>query len=167
MQRHRDLASSPVRSASELWTVLAQLVTDTTTRSPHITESDVSTALAAAAPAGMMLIAAGHLEREPIVLVAGDVHLSITSVSGDKAFTVEENLNPVPGAAEARDWTLHLPTPEPIGASIATLVAGVAHLSTEPSTAGPSGEDPSSAHASTAPASALNLKALAEREAKR
>lgn len=70
MQRHRDLAGSPVRSASEVWTTLSQLIVDTLVRSPHITESQITTALAAAAPAGMMLTAAGHLESNSIVLVA-------------------------------------------------------------------------------------------------
>lgn len=167
MQRRRDLAGSPVRSASEVWTTLSQLVVDTVTRSPHIPESQVSTALTAAAPAGMMLTAAGHLEHDAIVLIAGDLHLSIGTVSGDKAFSVEENLDPVPGAADAREWTLHLPTPEPIGASISALVSGVAHLSTEaPSTTDSSAKSASASAASAVP-STLNLQALAERQANR
>lgn len=167
MQRRRDLAGAPVRSASEVWTTLSQLIIDTLVRSPHITESQVLAALTTAAPAGMMLAAAGHLEREPIVLVAGDLHLSFATVSGDRAFSVEENLNPVPGGAEAQDWTLHLPTPEPVGASISALVSGVAHLSTEPASAPGSTEKSSSASAAGGGSSPLNLQTLAERLANR
>lgn len=167
MQRRRDLAASPVRSASEVWTTLSQLIIDTVTRSPHIPQSQVSTALTAAGPAGMMLTAAGHLERDAIVLIAGDLHLSVGTVSGDMAFSVEENLNPVPGAADARDWTLHLPTPEPIGASISALVSGVAHLSTEPPSTAGSNERYSSASSASGGSLALNLQALAERQANR
>ncbi len=161
MQRHREIAASPVRSASEVWEVLTQLLIDTATRSAHIGEVEVSAALAAAAPAGMMLIAAGHLERQPIVFVADTLQLSITTMSGDKAFAVEENLNPVPGAAEAAEWTLHLPTPEPVGDSIATLISGVDHLSSEPVTGGES----TIREAAPSPAPALDLKALSERQA--
>jgi hypothetical protein len=163
MQRRRDIAAAPMRSASEVWATISQLVTDTLTRSPHIPESQVSTALTAAAPAGMMLTAAGYLERAPLVLIAADLHLSIGTVSGDKAFAVEENLNPVPGAAEARDWTLHVPTPDPHAATITELLSGVGHLSTEPPTA----DSPADSVSSTAPSSALNLRALAERQASR
>lgn len=164
MQRRRDLAASPVRSASEVWTTLSQLVVDTLVRSPHISESQVTTALNTAAPAGMMLVAAGHLEANPIVLVAGDLELSITTVSGDKAFSVEENLSPVPGAADARDWTLHLPTPEPVGASIKSLVAGVDHLRSDaPNTAA----SRSSASSAATVSSPLNLQALADRKGDR
>lgn len=157
MQRHREVAGSPLRSSSDTWGVITQLVIDTVTRSSAITEAEVATSMRAASPAGMMLIAAGHLENAPMILVAGDLRLAITTVSGDKAFTVDENLNPVPGAASATNWTLHLPTPEPVGASVAGLIAGVAHLSSAPAPA-----DNSAAELAATPA-ALDLTALARR----
>lgn len=164
MQRHRDIAASPVRSATEVWDTISQLIIDTLTRSPHIPSQQVSAALAVAAPTCLMLTAGGHLERDPLVLVAADLHLSIATVSGDKAFSVEENLNPVPGAAEAHDWTLHLPSPDPHAQTIADAVDGVMHLSANPApTAGPATTS-STDSASKGRASALNLQALAERQ---
>lgn len=155
MQRHREVAGSPLRSASDTWQVITRLITDTVTRSPAVIEAEVATAMAIAAPAGMMLVAAGHLEHDPLLLAAGDLRLTITTVSGDKAFQVDENLNPVPGAAAATSWTLHFPTPEPVGASIAGLVAGIAHLSTASA--------PSSDPETVSAAASLNLAALAQR----
>ena len=70
--------------------------------------------MAAAAPAGRMLIAGGHLDRHPLTLIAGLVHCEITTVSGTAALTAEENLNPVPGAAAAATFTIYLPSPEPL-----------------------------------------------------
>jgi hypothetical protein len=172
MQRHRDLAGAPVRTASQTWAVLTQLVVDTATRSPHITAEDVTAAATAAAPAGRMLVAAGHLERHPVVFIADDLELYITAVTADKAFDVEENLAPVPGAAQAREWTLHLPTPDPIGACVADLIASVPHLSSEPPSATARADDAARARTATrtamqttgqATTSMLNLAALAER----
>lgn len=160
MQRRRDFAGSPVRSASTVWDAISQLVIDTLVRSPHISEHQVTTALDAAAPAGTMLIAAGYLESYPVILVADELELSLFTVSGTSAFSVDENLNPVPGAGNADDWILHLPTPEPIGSSIATQISGVAHLSSESPDAAAT-----STMAEQAKSSVLNLQALAERQA--
>jgi hypothetical protein len=164
MQRHRDIAASPVRSSTEVWDTISQLITDTLTRSPHIPPQQVSVALAVAAPTCMMLTAGGYLERDPLVLVAADLQLSIATVSGDRAFSVEENLNPVPGAAEEHDWTLHLPTPEPHAQTIADAVDGVMHLSAKPAPAVGPTPTSSTDSASKGRSSVLNLQALAERQ---
>ncbi len=82
-----------------------------------------------AAQAGRMLIAAGHLESAPLILVAGDLRLEITTVSGDQAFSLEENLNPVPGGATATEWTVHLPSDGPLGTAVRDVVAASEHLS--------------------------------------
>ncbi len=128
----REIATAPVRSADQTWTVISALVRDTLTRSASIPAADVDAALTAAATVGRPLIAGGHLNNHPVVLVTDDLQLSITTVSGTKAFAVEENLNPVPGAARATQWTLHLPAPDPLGSLVAVAVTGVAHLSVEP-----------------------------------
>jgi hypothetical protein len=159
MQRHRDIAGAPARSATEVFGVLAGLVGQTLIRSPHISATEIATTLDAIKPACIMLIAAGHLEHKPIVLVAGKLHLSIFIVSGDKALSVEENLDVVPGAADTDDWILHIPTPEPVGDAIATLIRGVPHTSIE--AAEPDSSSTESAR--TGASSALNLAALAER----
>jgi hypothetical protein len=78
-----------------------------------------------------MLIAGGHLEKDPLVVVAGDLWLEITTVSGDAALTLDENLNPVPGSATAPDWMVHLPAGGPLGRFVQDVANGDSHLSDE------------------------------------
>jgi hypothetical protein len=89
-------------------------------------------------------------------LVAASLHLSITTVSGDRALTLDENLALVPGAASATSWILYLPTPDPVGA----LVAGAAAKHDCLSTAAP----PTDASKEQQASSVLDLGALARRE---
>lgn len=113
MRRAREVAASPVRSASATWTVIADLVTDTVAQS-SLSRDEAVQAMSAAEAVGRMLIAGGHLNKHPITLVAGKVHCEITTVSGTAALTLEENLNPVPGAAGADAFTIYLPSPAPL-----------------------------------------------------
>ena len=129
MQRYRTVAAAPQRSASATWQVITDLVADTIAASAALSRSDAEQAMAIAAPAGRMLIAGGHLDRHPLTLVAGQVHCEITTASGTAALTAEENLNPVPGAASATTYTLHLPAPDPLAAVVAAAVAGHPRLS--------------------------------------
>ena len=59
---------------------------------------------------------------DPLVLVAGELWLEITAVSGSAALSLEENLNPVPGAASASDWMLHVPQVEPMAKLVRVTV---------------------------------------------
>jgi hypothetical protein len=129
MLRTRQVTASPVRSASATWTVIANLVADTVAQSSLLTREEAEQSLSAAETVGRMLIAAGHLERHPITLVAGNVHCEITTVSGTAALTVEENLNPIPGAAGAASFTIYLPSPAPLQDQVKTAASGHARLS--------------------------------------
>jgi hypothetical protein len=129
MIRYRTIAAPPARSAFAAWQVITDLVADTVAMSDKLARADAERAMAAAAPAGVMLIAGGHLDRHPVTLIAGLVHCEITTVSGTAALSTEENLNPVPGAAGADTYTIHLPAPEPLAAVIADAVAGHPRLS--------------------------------------
>ena len=106
----RQLAASPVRSASATWAAIADLVAGTVA----LSRDEAMQAMSAAEAVGRMLIAGGHLHKHPITLVAGKVHCEITTVSGTAALTLEENLNPVTGAAGADEFTIHLPSPAPL-----------------------------------------------------
>jgi len=132
MRRHRQVAASPERPASETWDVIAQLISATLERSPSISASDVLAAIEAAAPVGRLLIAGGHLDRHPVVLVADSVYLSISTVSGTAAASVDENMNPVPGGATAQKWKIHLPTPEPLGHLVREAANKSPYLTVEP-----------------------------------
>ena len=129
MLRTRQVAASPIRSASATWTVIANLVADTVAQSSVLTREEAEHATSAAEPVGRMLIAAGHLERHPITLVAGNVHCEITTVSGTAALTVDENLNPIPGAAGAAGFTIYLPSPAPLQDQVKTAASEHVRLS--------------------------------------
>ncbi len=80
---------------------------------------------------GAAMVASELLDKVPLILVAGDLELTIAVKGGDDAFNVDENLDPVPGGANApADWTLYLPA-EGLTASDCEEAAGrSAHLST-------------------------------------
>lgn len=129
MLRTRQIAASPVRSASATWAVIADLIADTVAASPVLSRTEAEDALHAASAVGRVLIAAGHLDRSPITLVAGTVHCEITTVSGTAALAHEENLLPVPGASGAQDFTVYLPSPDPLHDQVEAAASGHLRLS--------------------------------------
>lgn len=131
MKRHRDVAAAPVRSPSETWGTISEIVVATLERSSDILRAEAQAAMAAAAPAGLALIAGGYLDRHPITLIAGTVDCTIETVTGTHAFDVDENLNPVPGAGTATDFTVHLPVPEPHGGLVRRVAGSHPRLSAE------------------------------------
>jgi hypothetical protein len=159
MQRHRQIAAAPERSTSESVGVIRDLIRDSLARAEKLDLDEVDTALDAARPALLALVAGAHLEKHALVLVAASLHASITTVSGDKALTFDENLDALPGAASATTWILYLPTPDPVGAVVARCADTHARLSTaEP----PAEADQEQASAASTAAD-LDLDALMKR----
>lgn len=156
MQRRREVAAAPERTTSETSETISDLIRDSLARAEKIDLTDVDGALAKARPAFLALIAGGHLDTHPLVLVAGALHLLMTTVSGDGALTLEENLAAVPGAASASDWTLYLPTPDPLGPMVTKVAESHRNLSV--------GELPAEAASAEAASSLVDLDALARRE---
>ena len=72
MQRRRQVAASPERTTSETAATISELIRDSLARSDQIALSDVDDALAKARPAFLALVAGGHLDVNPLVLVAGE-----------------------------------------------------------------------------------------------
>ena len=134
MQRYRNIAAAPVRSASVAWRALEELVTNTLSSSQRVDASELADALAAAAPVGRLLIAGGHLDANPVVLVASPIHLSISTVSGNEALNEDDSAS-VPGGAGVEDWTLHLPTPDPLDSAVRAAASRHHRLSAEPAPA--------------------------------
>jgi len=132
--RHREIAASPVRTAAETWAVIRELIATTLDRSDHIDGDHVRGVLDAAAPAGVALIAAGYTNTVDLIVVAGPLHLTIRTVAGPDAFKIEadENLNPVPGAATASAWMMHLPKPAGLASLIEEAIDASQYLSAEP-----------------------------------
>jgi hypothetical protein len=91
----------------------------------------VEAELGVAAGVGRMLVAGGHLDANPIVVTAGKLDLAIRTESGDAALSTAENGGPVPGAAEAEDWTVCLPSVPPLEKAIAKVASSAEHLSAE------------------------------------
>ena len=155
MKRHRTIASAPQRSATEAWETIVTLVGATLERSASIEREAVDAACAKAAGVGRMLTAGGHLEQTPVTLVAGELFLEITTVSGAAALELDENLNPVPGGASAEDWKLHLPPCEPLAKLVRRAAKEDAHLSSDEPT------KPATKSAARSSAAALDEVALA------
>jgi hypothetical protein len=131
VRRHRTIAGAPARTATAAWQAIASLIGDTLERSSSIDRGDVDAALEPIAQLARMLISAGHLQERPLILVAGEVWVEISTISGGAALALEENLNPVPGGADATDWTLHVPQVEPMAKLVRAAVKGRPHLSGE------------------------------------
>jgi hypothetical protein len=159
MQRHRDIAAAPRRAATETWQAITDLVADTLDRSPHVARVDVELVFLTARMAGLPLVAGGHLDRHPITLVAGPVHCSIGTVSGTAALSLDENLSPIPGGGSVTEFTVHLPTPDPLEALVRMTAKRSPHLTAEPP-ASAQGQDDNRSEL-------VNLEALARRKGER
>lgn len=157
MQRHRAIAAAPLRASTETWDVIEEVISATLGASPHIDSAEVRAALQAARPVGQHLVAGGYLKKSPIILIADPLRLDITTVHGDEALKHEEDATKVPGAAEASDWMIHLPTPDPLAEIVREVAKSNKHLSSEK----PS--EQSEAHENVAQASAIDRDALRRR----
>jgi hypothetical protein len=164
LRRQRDIAAAPRRSATATWQAITDLVADTLDRSPHIDRPDVESVMATAGGVGRALVAGGHLDRHPLTLVADPVNCTIGTVSGTAALSLEDNLDPIPGGAQATGFTLHLPTPDPLEAVVRAGARRSPNLSAErPPAAAANGM---AARAAGRPG-LVDLEALARRKAQR
>ena len=162
MQRYRQVAAAPKRTASDTWDAITQLVVATLERSPNIAGSDVVAAMSAATPVGRMLVAGGHLDKYAVVVIADPVYLTITTVSGPEAVVLDEDTGPVPGGSTATEWTIYLPTPDPLGDIVRSAIVSSTHLNAD--------EPPAESVTKSSKSedeSALNLDALAQRAQER
>jgi hypothetical protein len=132
MERRREIAAAPIRTAVEAWQTVVQLLAATLERSPDVPEGSVAQALTPLAGLGPALVAGGHLESKGLVLVDIGLHLTIVVLTGDAALDVEDNLNPVPGGASATTgWTLHIPAVGALDKVLSAAVKDSPHLSTK------------------------------------
>jgi hypothetical protein len=157
VKRHRKIAAAPARSAGDAWRTATTLLADTLERSDAIERAEVEKGMKAAGGIGRQLVSGGHLGRNPLVLVAGEMWLEIEFVSGDGALTLSENLGPVPGAAGVSEWTLHLPPVEPLAKLVRKAAKENEHLSAEK----PVEKSASAASAAEAAGGVLDEAALA------
>jgi hypothetical protein len=139
LDRRRTIAGAPFRGSTQAWTVIEELISNTLTASPDISSADVRSALDVASEVGRHLVAGGYLTKSALVLVAGSLRLEIHTVTGDEALTSGDDATAVPGAAQASDWLLYLPTPDPLGKIVKAAAERNQHLSSDapPDTAEP------------------------------
>lgn len=132
MERTRFIAAAPVRSASEAWNVVCQLLLSTLERSSSVPSGSVAAELQRLKGLGPALIAGGHLEQEGLLLKDEDLDVSIQVLTGDAAFEVEENLNPIPGGASATSaWMIYLQSAGPLSTALSAAIMGSSHLSVD------------------------------------
>lgn len=133
MARHRTISAVPARTTAATWQAVTELVICTVSRSSDLDGDQVRAELDQVKPAAVALIAGGHTNREALTLRAGPLYLEITTCSGTDALKnlQDENANPVPGAATATDWTLHLPCPDGHAGLLAEVVADLEHVTTD------------------------------------
>ncbi|KAF0957736.1 hypothetical protein [Rhodococcus sp. T7] len=131
MQRSRTIAGSPVRTAAEAWGVVVQLVADTIEKSSEVPEGSVAASLNEIQGIGAALVAGGHLDSSPLVLVDESLYVCIRIVRGDNAFTLDETLDPIPGGASATaKWLLYIPAPAHLADHLRSAAASSDHVST-------------------------------------
>lgn len=130
--RRRQIAGPPVRSATAVWTAVAELVHDTLAPAGAIDANLARDAVMDVIAIGRVLVSGGHLEHSGLTLIADPLRLDITVVSGTDATTLSENLNTVPGAASATEWILHLPASGAVGGWVVDAVATSPNLASEP-----------------------------------
>jgi hypothetical protein len=131
--RRRTISAVPARTTAATWQAITELVICTLARSSGLDGDQVRAELAQVRPAAVALIAGGYTNRESLTLRAGPLYLKITTCSGTDALKnlEDENANPVPGAATATDWTLHLPCPNGHADLLAEVLAGLEHVTTD------------------------------------
>lgn len=129
MERTRFIAAAPVRSASEAWRVLCELIADTLERSSSVMTGSVSRELLCLKGIGPALIAGGHFEDEGLVLVDKELYATVRVLTADAAVELNENLNPIPGGASTTiGWTLYLPSLGPLKDAVDVAIKNSPHL---------------------------------------
>lgn len=144
MERRRTIAGSPIRSASETWLALTEIISSSLESSREIDEDAVRAECVAAGPAMCALIANGYLTEDRLTLVASPIYLHLYVATGDKAFNAldDEQIDAVPGGTAASTWAVYVDPPSTLSDLVSTSLAALPHF-----------------HASKAPAHAEAAKA--------
>lgn len=160
MQRQRTIAAAPVRSACTAWQVVTKLLSDTLELSSAVPAGSVVRGLEPLNGLGPALIAGGHLDSRGLVLVDVGMHLTVFVKTADAALTVKENLNPIPGGADATDgWVLYVPRVGALDWSIEAATKRSRNLSAEQ----PPNSAPSAKAGNRARGSLIDLEAFREK----
>lgn len=101
MRVRRDLSSIPLRSASETWRAIIDLVTGP--------DSVDVTQLQDAAGVLASIITDEHPSDEPIVIEGVGAQLRLYCVYGMKAVEEGKKIDPLTWNPTAGDWTMHVP----------------------------------------------------------
>jgi hypothetical protein len=124
VKRHRTIPSAPVQSARQAWLQIAELLARTLATAPGVDQAEVSQELSHLSTLGPMLVSAGHLDGNPLTLVAMPLHLAVNTASGEAAFKLEAITGTVTGASSATSWELWLPEAGPMSAWVEEAATG-------------------------------------------
>ncbi len=155
MRATRTIPARPVNDAAAVAAKIVALIVETLAPAEAIDRADVEAELYAAAPTIGLLAAAGHLRSDELVLVAGGLRLQIDIPVGENALAATESVSPPRGAATANTWTLHLPSPTPLGPVVNAAVRDCPHLTIEPAP-----DEPPAAPPARSAASSIDLSRL-------
>jgi len=113
MERHRTIAGSPVRSSTETWDALTDLIVATLDASSNIDAASVRNECEGVAATLSTIIAADCLGDDRLTLVADPVHAHLHVATGVDAFDAErdERLDAIPGGATATRWRVYVDPP--------------------------------------------------------
>lgn len=151
----RTIKGSPQRSAGAAWTEVETMVLETLAPASAVDDEEVRGALAALEGLGPMLVSAGVLADQPLVLRALPLQLQINVSLGAAALSGDERLGKVPGAASATAFGLYVPDPEPYRAEVGA--AAERHPSLQ---AGPAPAELQTADATAATGFSVDTEAL-------
>jgi hypothetical protein len=132
MTRNRKIAARPVRSGADVSAAITRLIVSTLEVSSHISAEKVRQELTGISGLVASLSDGKYFDYQPVEVLAGELRLEILTVSGDKAFQLEENLRAVPGAASAKSWQVRLPAPDLYEGVIREAIEPLEHISISP-----------------------------------
>jgi hypothetical protein len=107
MRRSRHVPADPVRSTSETWEAIRELIDEGL---GSVKAAEIESAFTDARKVGSYLVRSETLAEEPLTVVAGSAAWDIYTLHGEKAARAEEP-GALPGAAGEAGWTMYLPVP--------------------------------------------------------
>jgi hypothetical protein len=107
MRRSRHVPADPVRSTSETWVAIRDLIDDGLA---SVGSAEIGAAFDATRRVGGYLVRSETLADEPLTVVAGNAAWDIYTLHGERATGAEDATTP-PGATGETTWTMYLPVP--------------------------------------------------------
>lgn len=132
MNSTRTIPGRPAATGSEVVDKITDLVAETLDQADAIDGQSVRDELATAAATIGLLALGGHLRTSGLVLISEGLRLGMVVPVGEDALAATEDTRRPRLAQAAAGWTLHLPSPDGLGAAVNSVARACPHLSTAP-----------------------------------